>query len=159
MNDRLGVSCGAGLSHMMSGHSGSEPMIRNRVMPGLAVLAAACTSVTTLEGERLSMTSLEFRAYAEAVFREQNRVATELAFALEARDLAPADAARLESAEQRLLGACEGLNDIAVGRREGRDLGRLQQASAARRAPQCERAARDAAGLIESIRQQTADGD
>jgi hypothetical protein len=134
-------------------------MIRNRVMPMFAVFATACTSVTTLDGERLSMTSLEFRTYAEAVFREQNRVGTELAFALEAYDLVPADALSLESAEERLLAACEGLNEVAVGRREGRDLGRLRQASAARRAPQCERAARDAAGLAESIREQSADGD
>jgi hypothetical protein len=140
---------------MMDGRSGSDPqaMIRNRALAlSSFVLAAACTSVTTLEGERLGLASPEFRAYVEGVFREQNRVATELAFALESETLAAADVASLEAADQELLVACEGLNEVAIGRREGSDLGRLRKAAAARRAPQCESAARAAAGLLESIR-------
>jgi hypothetical protein len=141
---------------MMGGHSGNDPqaMIRKRATAMWSlVLATACTSVTTPEGEQLGMASPEFRAYVEAVFREQNRVATELAFALESETLAAPDVASLEAAEQELLVACEGLNEVAIGRREGRDLGRLRQAAAARRAPQCQSAARDAAALLESIRQ------
>ena len=141
---------------MMSGHSGCEPqaMIQKPAMALASfVLATACASVTTREGERLRITSPEFRAYVEAVFREQNRVATELAFALESESLAAPLRRSLEAAEQDLLVACEGLNEVAIGRREGADLGPLREASAARRAPQCESAARAAAGVLESIRE------
>ena len=55
---------------------------RALLLPPVLVLCA-CASVTTAAGERLALTSPEFRAYVERVFREQNRVASELAFELE----------------------------------------------------------------------------
>jgi hypothetical protein len=123
------------------------------------VVATACVSVTTLEGERLAARSVEFRAYVESVFREQNRVATELAFALES--VAPDARAygELETAERELMAACTRLNQIATERRAGRDLGPLRQADAARSAPECERVTRASAARLESVRQETADGD
>ena len=71
----------------------------------------------------------EFRAYVERVFREQNRVADELAFALEAPG---AERAELGAAEQRLLDACAGVNELATARRDERRLGLRRSSSAAR---------------------------
>jgi len=113
----------------------------------IAVLAlAACATVTTDDGTRLSLASAEFRAYVERVFREQNRVADELAFALESGG---AGATELEEAEQGLLDACAGLNELATARRDERRLGLAQRAEAARGVPDCERAARAAALAVQ----------
>lgn len=98
---------------------------------------AGCAAVVTAGGERLSPTSPEFRAYVERVFREQNDIASELAFAIE--DGGPA-AASLGEAEQALLRACEGLNEIAARRRDEQRTGARRGLSAARAAPECERA-------------------
>lgn len=133
-------------------------LLRSLTLAGVAS-AAACVSVTTLDGERLAMTSPAFRAYVESVFRAQNRVATELAFALEAAGSDSAGYAMLESAEIELIDACAGLNEIAVGRRDGTGRGGPGRAEAARRAPDCERAARAAEAAIASVRQQPPDGD
>jgi hypothetical protein len=121
------------------------------------VLETACVSVTTLDGERLTAPSSEFRTYVEAVFREQNRVATDLAFALESA----ADAAtqgEIEVAEGELIVACASLNEIATERRLGGELSRQRQIDAAKSAPQCERATQAAAVTLESARRQAADG-
>jgi hypothetical protein len=111
-------------------------------------VTAGCAAVTSLDGERMSMRSAAFASYVEAVFRRQNEVATELAFAL---DSAPFDSARyrqLEAAEAALLDACDGLNLIAERRRDGEGAGGLRAARAARKAPECERAALSAAGVL-----------
>jgi hypothetical protein len=119
----------------------------------ILVVGTACVSVTTLDGERLTAPSDEFRAYVETVFREQNRVATDLAFALESvADTALLD--NLEAAEGELIAACAALNELATERRAGRELGRLHQAEAAKSAPQCERATRMAEAALESAGRQ-----
>ena len=62
--------------------------MRTRLLLLSAWLAlSGCASVVTADGERLALTSAAFRAYVERVFREQNRLADELAFAL---DIGPA---------------------------------------------------------------------
>jgi hypothetical protein len=110
-------------------------------------LSAGCAPVVTLEGERIALRSERFAEYVEHVFREQNRVATELAFALEdATDTERRDA--LESAEETLLTACGGLNELAAARRDGERLGAVRGLAAARAAPDCERASADAAALL-----------
>jgi len=122
---------------------------RARGLAALAVvvLAGGCARVVTVEGERLGIRSEELRRYVETVFREQNRVATALAFALEdAEDPERIDA--LEAAEEDLLAACSGLNAIAAARRDGERLRRLQALSAARAAPECERATADAESVL-----------
>ena len=146
---------------MASRSDAAEYAMRALHAPGFvaAVSAAGCLSVTTLDGERLAMTSPEFSAYVESVFRAQNRIATELAFALETGEFDSAGSARLESAESELLVACAGLNEIAAERRDGRARGRLGQAEVARQAPECERATRDAEAALASIREQAAYGD
>jgi hypothetical protein len=104
-----------------------------------------CAAVSTAGGEQLSLRSPEFRAYVERVFREQNRVADELAFALEA---APART-EATAAEQALLDACAGVNELATSRRDERQLGLQQRLAAARSAPDCERATQSAAALLD----------
>lgn len=103
------------------------------------MLAGAC-AVRTAGGERLAIGSEDFRAYVERVFREQNRVATELAFSLEVEGLGAGRRSALEAAEEGLLAACAELNALAAARRDGGSLGTVAEAGAARSAPECERA-------------------
>lgn len=105
----------------------------------MLLMLSGCAPVVTLEGERLKVRSDAFATYVEEVFREQNRVATALAFELEdAQDPERLDV--LEAAESSLLEACAGLNEMAAARRDGARLRRLRALDAARAAPQCERA-------------------
>lgn len=103
-----------------------------------------CAAVSTVDGQRLALTSPEFRAYVERVFREQNRVADELAFALE-----DAPRAELAAAEQTLLEACAQVNELATARRDERRLGVRRSATGARSVPECERATLAAARALE----------
>jgi hypothetical protein len=97
--------------------------------------------VPTADGQRLSLRSDEFRDYVERVFREQNRVADAVAFALEA----PGESdAQLAAAEQELLTACTGVNELATARRDQQRLGMRASLRAARSVPDCERATRAA---------------
>ena len=120
-----------------------------RAFPTLALAAAAALpvacAVTTADGTRLGLTSSEFRAYVERVFRDQNKVASDLAFALDDATASggspPPD---LAAAEDALLEACSGLNELATSRRDQAELGVRKSASAARSAPDCERATRAA---------------
>jgi hypothetical protein len=129
------------------------PYCRALLIASILVLETACVSVTTLDGERLTAPSNEFRAYVEAVFREQNRVATDLAFALES-SANPAEQDEIEAAEGELIVACASLNEIATERRSGSELSRQRQIDAAKSAPQCERATQAAAVTLESARRQ-----
>ena len=104
------------------------------------VLGAGCVSVTTADGEKVGLASAEFREYVERVFREQNRVADDIAFALEA----PGSHEELEAAEQDLLAACAGVNELATARRDQQRLGMRASAQAARTVSDCERATRAA---------------
>jgi hypothetical protein len=103
-----------------------------------ALFLGGCAAVPTADGQRLRLTSPEFRDYVERVFREQNRVADDVAFALEA----PAAQEDLAAAEQQLLAACAGVNELATARRDQRRLGMRDSVRAARTVPDCERAAR-----------------
>jgi hypothetical protein len=120
----------------------------------LAALAAlalltGCAAVSTADGERLRLTSAEFRAYVERVFREQNRVADEVAFALDAPGAAGGE---LAAAEQRLLAACAGVNELATARRDELRLGMRRSLSVARTVPQCEAVTRSVADALRSAR-------
>lgn len=107
----------------------------------LAVMALTGCAVSTAGGERLKLRSEAFRGYVERVFREQNRVADELAFEVEAPGVASAGLAAVEEA---LLAACAGVNELATARRDRRQLGLGRSARAARSVPDCERATRAA---------------
>ena len=117
-------------------------MVFARLSVVLAVAClSGCSAVPTADGETLRLTSAEFREYVERVFREQNRVADAIAFALEAPGSPRAD---LAAAEQELLAACEGVNELATARRDQRRLGLRARAHAAGTVPDCERATRAA---------------
>jgi hypothetical protein len=102
---------------------------------------AGCAAVPTADGEKLRLGSSKFRDYVESVFREQNRVADDVAFALEAPG---SSSPELATAEQQLLAACEGVNELATARRDQRRLGMRASVRAARTVPDCERATRAA---------------
>jgi len=119
------------------------------LLAGAAVLAAGCAPVTTLDGERLAVRSEAFADYVERVFREQNRVASELAFALE-DTVDPARLDVLETAEDALFAACADLNEMAAARRDGRRMGAFRALAAARQAPECERAAARARDALDA---------
>jgi len=105
----------------------------------LLLILLGCAAVPTADGERLSLRSAEFREYVERVFREQNRVADAVAFALEAPG---AQESELAAAEQELLAACAGVNELATARRDQQRLGMRSSVRAARSVPECERATR-----------------
>jgi hypothetical protein len=107
-------------------------------LAAISAFLLGCAAVTTADGTRLKFGSEAFRAYVERVFREQNRVADELAFALE--DAPGIKAENLAAAEDELIAACAGLNELATSRRDDERLGMRRSATAARRAPECEQA-------------------
>lgn len=108
--------------------------------------------MTTANGERLAVGSDAFRDYVERVFREQNRVATDIAFALEVEDLSPERAGELEAAEHALLEACAELNELAAARRDDRSSNSAAAARSARTAPACEQATQSAARVLRAGR-------
>jgi len=107
----------------------------------LLLCSSGCASVPTADGQNFRLGSDEFRDYVERVFREQNRVADAIAFALETPN---AQDAELATAEQDLLAACAGVNELATARRDQRRLGLRSSVGAAKSVPDCERAARAA---------------
>jgi hypothetical protein len=123
--------------------------LRAFLLAAAAALLAAC-AVTTADGTRLGLASDEFRAYVERVFRDQNKTASDLAFALDdATTSGGPEPRELAAAEERLLEACSGLNELATSRRDQQQLGIKQSASAARGAPDCERATRAAQAALD----------
>jgi hypothetical protein len=121
-----------------------------RIVSLLGLLSLPACAVSTAGGERLTLTSPEFRAYVERVFRDQNRIADELAFALES----PAgEQDALAAAEQGLLAACAGVNELATARRDAQRLGPRRSAQAARTVPRCEAATQAAATTLAASRQ------
>jgi hypothetical protein len=103
----------------------------------------------TADGERLTLTSPEFRAYVERVFREQNRVADQFAFATEGGRDVPA---AVTAAEQSLLDACAAVNELATARRDERHLSVRQRSTAARSVPTCERTMRASVATLDAWR-------
>jgi hypothetical protein len=117
-----------------------------------APLLAACAAVTAADGHRLAVGSSEFRSYVEGVFREQNKTASDLAFAIE--DAAGPNGTQpleLDAAEETLLAACAGLNELATSRRDDRSLGLRRSVELARKAPECERATLAARAVLSRV--------
>ena len=98
----------------------------------------------------MSLRSAEFREHVERVFREQNRVADAVAFALETPG---AHESELGVAEQELLAACAGVNELATARRDQRRLGVRHSVRAARSVPECERATRAVDAKLPKLRE------
>jgi hypothetical protein len=119
---------------------------------GVAVLAGCAITPAGEDAERLRVGSPDFRAYVERVFREQNRVAGELGFALLDAELDADTPAvdRLDAAELVLLDACVSLNALATAQRDGEPLRRLAALRAARTAPECEVATANGLAVIDA---------
>jgi hypothetical protein len=114
-----------------------------------AALLAGCATITTADGTRLRFGSDEFRVYVERVFREQNKTGSDVAFALDdATSAGGTEPRELAVAEEGLLAACAGLNELATSRRDAQHLGLHRSAAAARGAPDCERATRAAESAL-----------
>jgi hypothetical protein len=124
------------------------PLLRAAALFVATTILAGC-AVLTADGERLALTSPEFRAYVERVFREQNKVADQFAFALEGERDAPAG---VTAAEQSLLDACAALNELATARRDERHLSMRQRSTAARSVPMCERTMRASVATLDAWR-------
>jgi hypothetical protein len=116
-------------------------------LAAVTLVGSGC-AVTTADGRRLGAASEPFRAYVESVFRAQNEVLTELAFALEE----PGAVAELTAAEDLLLAACAPLNELAAAARDRQRRGARERLRAARSAPDCERATLAAAAALERAR-------
>ncbi len=125
-------------------------VLRRLVLLFVAVVAGCATAVTTVDGRRLQISAPEFRAYVEGVFREQNRVATELGFALEDAAEGSARAQTLSAAEDGLLAACADLNELATLRRDDRRTGLGLKIDTANSAPRCEAATLAAKRALEA---------
>lgn len=128
-------------------------MPTNRALSLLALTGAltafsGCASVVTADGERLRMTSSEYRDYVETVFRAQNRVASDLAFALEDASAAEPLELALAAAEARLIEECASLNEIATRRRDDERTGLRRGVAAGRAAPRCEAATQAAEAVL-----------
>ena len=116
-------------------------VVARPVVVCLLLSLSGCAAVPTADGQHFRLGSDEFREYVERVFREQNRVADAVAFAL---DGPGAHDAELAAAEQELLAACAGVNELATASRDQRRLGLRCSLRAAKSVPDCERAARAA---------------
>lgn len=113
---------------------------------------SACAAVVSMDGERYPLTSEAFRDYLEGVFRAQNQTADALAFALEDLGKEPATlVGKLNAADAKLLAACGGVNQLALSRRDGSAMTRREALAAARSAPTCERADRDARKILQVL--------
>ena len=125
------------------------------LLVSLALFLGGCVgSVQTLDGQRLRVGSKQYSDYVLAVFKRQNSTLTEL---FDVYDTVNAeDAERLDTAEQRMIEACETLNSVAVDHRDGKstDLGVLLSISSSVRA--CDQATRDADQLIREFSEQPA---
>ncbi|MEE8542915.1 MAG: hypothetical protein V3S94_03585 [Gammaproteobacteria bacterium] len=115
----------------------------------LALFAGCASTITTMDGRTLTLTSPEFRAYVERVFREQNQAATALAFAQD-ESSGPRYETLLEL-EDALLEACADLNEVAAARRDDRALGLRRQARMAATAPNCESTTRQTQEALDAL--------
>jgi hypothetical protein len=114
----------------------------------LVLCLSACAAVTGLDGQQLRLGTDQFASYVEAVFRRQNELLSEFAFALDGETIDSPEFLRLELAEGLLIDACEGLNWLALRRQQQRPLGGPRATRAARTAPLCEEAADQAADAL-----------
>jgi hypothetical protein len=129
--------------------------IRRRIMQGAglatAVLLGACTQVEVRypDGRTQTMSRAEFKAYAETVFRRQNRVVDRLIRAdVGLGDEGLAADARLLRAEEAMTDACRPLIDLVSAKAEGRKMDLLDKLEMPSAAPACDRAVKDLEALL-----------
>lgn len=95
--------------------------------------------------------SQEFRDYARQVFETHNEAVTTIAYALDDLESDPDQIDRyngIVDADDRMMGACAGLDKLAIARRDDKQLGMSELAGVASSVPDCERATAQATRLI-----------
>ncbi len=118
-----------------------KPLLKASLIPVMGITLVACAGVIERpDGRIMALNSKEFRAYVGAVFRHQNRLADALAFAIVDGD-SESHLQRLENAEQRLISACAGVNELATAERDGAKLGVWRKRRLARQVVDCQIAA------------------
>lgn len=121
------------------------------VVAGILVLAACAPYITAANGDRIRANSQEFRDYARQVFEMHNDAVTRIAYALDDLESDPDQIDRyngIVDADDRMMDACAELNNAAVARRDGKQLGLHELAGVASSIPDCERATTQATQLI-----------
>lgn len=117
----------------------------------LPILLAGCTRIEVryADGHSESMSKAEFKAYAERVFRRQNRVVDRLIRAdagFDGDSIEPD--ARLLRAEEAMEDACRPLIDLVSAKAEGRKLKLADKLEMPSAAPACDRAVQDVEALL-----------
>jgi len=89
------------------------------LFPGIGLILLlttlfGCTSITTIrpDGREITRSIDEFKGYVESVFRRQNQVTLNTGQLLD-EDISESTGLGLETAERRMLDACDALNQIA----------------------------------------------
>jgi hypothetical protein len=115
----------------------------------IVALAGCVSTVTTLDGRSLPLSSPEFRDYVSQVFRDQNEVASSLALAQDDARGERLDA--LISLEDELLFACFEVNALAIANRDNLRLGARRQVTMAATAPGCEAVTGQVRGRLQTL--------
>ena len=95
--------------------------------------------------------SQEFRTYARQVFEIHNEAVTKIAYALDDLESDPDQIDRyngIVDADDRMMDACAELNQLAIARRDDKQVGLSELAGVASSIPDCERATAQATQLI-----------
>jgi hypothetical protein len=116
-----------------------------------AHLIAGCSGIHThkASGEEIVMTQEEFSQYVEHVFRYHNQVMSELMEASADRpELESNEASELNTAEKKMLSACEPLNEVVSESLSGETVGINLKLDLADAVPACENASKQVEDLI-----------
>ncbi len=121
------------------------------VAAGLLALAGCAPYITAANGDRMRANSQEFRDYARQVFEMHNEAVTTIAYALDDLESDPDQIDRyngIVDADDRMMDACAELNQLAIARRDDKQVGLSELAGVASSIPDCERATAQATQLI-----------
>lgn len=112
----------------------------------------ACTAITTKTPDGLEVTRSrdEFEQYVESVFRRQNQASLEVGQMLDDAVASPRERLALETAEQKMLVACDALNQVAHQRMEQNDPGIVLKIEVKNTIGDCDFATRELERLIEA---------
>ena len=132
---------------------------RSRQRPRTTLLLAAlaahmtvgCSGIHThkASGEEIVMTQEEFSQYVEHVFRYHNQVMSELMEASADRpELETNEASELNTAEKKMLSACEPLNEVVSESLSGETVGINLKLDLVDAVPACENASKQVEDLI-----------
>jgi len=126
--------------------------MRLAAMTCCGLLIGCAPLIEAPDGHRMRATSSEFRDYVAAVFRRHNRATVAIYDAIEAiPDEASPLIATLDRSDARMMDICELLDQLAIARRDGDDLGFARMKAAAATVPACDEATSKAEILLEQL--------